>query len=326
MPNSRRSSKETQTDDANRLSREHVVWGYRLFLDREPESEAVIDEKLGLHSGTKDLRRTFMLSPEFGAKNPELTLFHGSHIVIKEIDDQLRIFVDLSDSVIGWGIIRGAYERDELDFVRRTVKTGQTVIDVGANIGIFTITMASLVGPTGKVYAFEPLETEATLIAQSLAENNFADRVVVAPAAVSNEQGKGQLVRAAQTINAGGAYLTDNEQEVPAGHETNPVELITLDTYPLLRPVSFIKIDIEGAEPLALQGARTILMQDRPVILSELHPAQLMKVSGYRPAEFIAEMENLGYQCHDLRESELKPYVDEGPKVKSVVFLPASAA
>ncbi|HEY0725004.1 MAG TPA: FkbM family methyltransferase [Pyrinomonadaceae bacterium] len=323
MSNSRRSSEETQINDAD-LSREHVVWGYRLFLDREPESEAVIDEKLGLHSSTKDLRRTFMLSPEFGAKNSELTLFHGSHIVIKEIDDHLRIFVDLSDSVIGWGIIRGEYERDELDFVRRTIKTGQTVIDVGANIGVFTITMASLVGPTGKVYAFEPLETETTLIAQSLAENNFGDRVVVVPAAVSNEQGKGQLVRAAQTINAGGAYLTDREQEVPAGHETNAVELITLDTHPLLHPVSFIKIDIEGAEPLALQGARTILMQDRPVILSELHPAQLMKVSGYRPAEFIAEMENLGYQCHDLHESELRPYVDEGPKVKSIVFLPAT--
>src|SRR6185295_2844892 len=142
---------ENSTDDRDVLTREHVVWGYRLFLDREPETEFVIDEKVTSNRGTRQLRTNFMLSPEFGDNNPDLTLFNDRNIVIKELDGKLRLFVDTSDVVIGWGIIRGKYELDELDFVRRTVGPGQTVLDIGANIGLFTVTMASLTGPTGRV-------------------------------------------------------------------------------------------------------------------------------------------------------------------------------
>jgi FkbM family methyltransferase len=313
---------DVPTKDQNELSREHVLWGYRLFLDREAESEAVIAEKLATTRNTQELRRVFMLSTEFGLKNPELTLFQDSHIVIKELDDKLRVFIDLADSVIGWNIIRGNYEKAELDFARRTIKPGENVIDIGANIGVFTITMASLVGPTGKVYAFEPQEREARLLVQSLAENDFTERAILERAAVTDRRGKGQMVSAAQTINAGGAYLTNQSEQVPVGHETNEVELITLDTYPFKRPISFIKIDVEGAELLALCGGTQLLKEDRPVILSELHPAQLMKVSSCTPAEFVSALEALNYQCLDLHGTELTPFNDDGTEVKSVVFLP----
>jgi FkbM family methyltransferase len=313
---------QSDDDDRQELTRDHVRWAYRLFLDREPESETVVEEKLLNTCSTQELRRVFMISTEFGLKNPELTLFQDSHVVIKQLADNLRIYIDLADSVIGWNIIRGDYEAAELDFARRTIEPGQTVVDVGANIGVFTITMASLVGPTGKVYAFEPHEPEAKLLTKSLVENNFTDRVVLERTAVSDQCGKGQLVSAAQTINAGGAYLSNQAEQVPADHETNEVEVITLDTYPLKRPVSFIKIDVEGAELLALRGATNLLSEDRPLILSELHPTQLQKVSGCTPTEFITTVEQLGYDCHDLHGAELTSFKDEGAKVKSVVFLP----
>jgi FkbM family methyltransferase len=304
------------------LSEDHVIWAFRLFLDRDPGGEGFITEKLESNTDTKQLRRVFMLSPEFVENNRDLMLFYEPNVIIKELDDGLRLFLDLSDSVIGWEIIRGRYERNELDFVRRTIKPGQTVLDVGANIGVFTITMASLVGPTGRVYAFEPLETEAALLARSIVENNFTDRVELVPAALSDKEGSAQLIRALKTNNKGGAYLKDKQELVPAGHLATDVKLITLDTYPVKRPVSFIKIDIEGAEPLAFRGARKLLQEDRPVILSEIHPPLLWEVSRCSPAEFIAELESLNYKCHELHESSLTPYTDEGAKVKSVVFLP----
>jgi len=311
---------DNSSDEQDGLTREHVIWGYRLFLDREPESDLVIDEKVATNRGTKQLRNNFMLSPEFGENNPDLTLFNDRNIVIKELDGKLRLFVDTSDVVIGWGIIRGKYERAELDFVRRTVGPGQTVLDIGANLGLFTVTMAALTGPTGRVYAFEPLDDLATLLTRSVAENNFADRVVLERAAVSDKPGSGQLISASKTTNAGGAYLNDGQ--VPLGHEANEVKLITLDTYPVRRPVHFIKIDVEGAELLAFRGAKELLKEDRPLVLSELHPAQLLKVSGCNAAEFVAEMESYNYQCQELRGSELVPFADESDEVKSVVFLP----
>lgn len=312
---------QSSSDDARVLTREHVIWGYRLFLDREPESDFVIDEKVELNRDTKQLRANFMLSPEFGEKNPELTLFNDRNIVIKELDGKLRLFVDTADVVIGWGIIRGKYETEELDFVRRRVGPGQTVLDIGANIGLFTITMASLTGPTGKVYAFEPLDDLATLLARSVAENDFADRVVLERVAISDKPGSGQLISASKTTNAGGAYLKAGE--VPLGHNVNEVKLITLDTYPVRRPVHFIKIDVEGAELLAFRGAKELLKKDRPVILSEVHPEQLLKVSGCTVKEFVAEMESYNYRCHHLRGSQLVPLDTDDDAVKSVVLLPS---
>jgi FkbM family methyltransferase len=311
---------ESSSDEPGELTREHVIWGYRLFLDREPENDLVIEEKVTSNRDTKQLRNNFMLSPEFGENNPDLTLFNDRNIVIKELDGNLRLFVDTSDVVIGWGIIRGKYETSELDFVRRTIGPGQTVLDIGANIGLFTVTMASLIGPTGKVYAFEPLDDLAALLARSVAENNFGDRVLLERAAVSDKPGSGHIISALKTTNAGGAYL--NEGQVPLGHEASEVKLITLDTYPVRRPVHFIKIDVEGAELLAFRGAKELLQKDRPVILSELHPAQLLKVSGCTAAEFVAELESYNYKCHELRGAQLAPFTAEAERVKSVVFLP----
>jgi hypothetical protein len=100
------------------------------------------------------------------------------------------------------------------------------------------------------------------------------------------------------------------------------VKLITLDTYAVRRPVHFIKIDVEGAELLAFRGAKELLKQDRPVILSELHPDQLSKVSGCTARDFVAELESYHYKCHELRGSELIPLTDYSDKVKSIVLLP----
>ncbi|MEW5986234.1 MAG: FkbM family methyltransferase [Chloroflexota bacterium] len=305
------------------ISQEHVVWAYRLFLDREPESEAVIEEKLRAWRTTRDLRADFMTSAEFQQKNPDLAYVNERNVVIKEIGDQLRLFVDLSDYVIGLGIIRGRYETGELAFVRETVKPGQTVLDVGANIGLFTITMAALVGSTGKVFAFESLERNAELLERSVVENGFQDQVVVERAAVSEQPGQGSLVSPQTSLNWGGAFLHEGESEIPAAHNVDTVQLVSLDTYPLPRPISFIKIDIEGAEPLALHGAREMLRVDRPVILSELNPVSLLKVAGYTSRQFVAEMNDLGYKCCLLEKGRLhRTATLDTSAIQTVAFLP----
>ena len=100
--------------------------------------------------------------------------------------------------------------------------------------------------------------------------------------------------------------------------------MIALDEYPLPRPISFIKIDVEGAEPPALRGAARLLREDRPVILSEVHPSQLKLVSGMTPAAFIAQVAELGYRCHLLGAgvpaAEVADVQTSG--VESVVFVP----
>ena len=74
----------------------------------------------------------------------------------------------------------------------------------------------------------------------------------------------------------------------------------------MLRPINFIKIDIEGAELLALMGAKMILQEDRPLILAEVNPVQLQKVSGCTANEFIMFLQSLQYRCYLLGEDGIE--------------------
>src|SRR4051794_30703484 len=166
------------------LTRDHVVWAYRLRLDRDPESEDVIGPKLAGSRTTAELRHHLITSAEFREKNPDFAHTNDSTVVIKEIAPGVRLFLDLSDHVIGLNILRGAYERAEAAFARRTLRAGDVAIDVGAHVGFFTMLMAAAVGPDGRVYAFEPLDANADLLARSLVENRYDDRVRFTRAAV----------------------------------------------------------------------------------------------------------------------------------------------
>jgi FkbM family methyltransferase len=306
------------------LTRDHIVWAYRILLDRDPENEDVILPKMRGYQNTRDLRNDIVTSEEYQEKNRDYAQMNERNLVIKEIEPGLRLAIDLADHAIGLNILRGRFELNEIEFVRRTVKPGQHVVDAGAHIGLFAMHMAAAVGPSGSVHCFEPFEANAACLELAIAENRFERRVILERAAVGAMHGTGQLIFAPATLNSGGAFIGAPGASAPAGHETLPVRLIALDEYPLPRPISFIKIDVEGAEPQALRGAARLLREDRPVILSEVHPSQLKLVSEITPAAFIAQIAEQGYRCHLLGAgvpgAEVTDVQTSG--VESVVFVP----
>ena len=105
------------------LTREHVIWAYRLLLDRDPENEDVIGPKLAGSRNTAELRHHLITSAEFRDKNPDFAHTNDSTIVIKEIAPGVRLLIDLSDHVIGLNILRGRYEQDEITPRPRTAET-----------------------------------------------------------------------------------------------------------------------------------------------------------------------------------------------------------
>jgi FkbM family methyltransferase len=306
------------------LSRDTVAWAYRILLDRDAESDDVLVPKMRAYNTTRELRHDMVTSDEYHEKNRDFAHSNERNLVIKEIADGLRLWIDLSDHAIGINILRGRYELNELDFIRRTVQPGQHVVDCGAHIGYFAMHLAAAVGPTGSVAAFEPFEANAECLERSIRENRFDDRLRFERAAVGAARGSLPLVYAPNTINSGGAFL-QGRGDIPAGHATRTVPVVTLDSLALPRPIGFIKADIEGAEPLAFRGADALLRADRPAILSELHPLQLERVSGVTPAQFIAEMRARGYRCHLLGAGVAGQEIADAPNnsVTSVVFLPA---
>ena len=312
-------------DPPSGLTREHVIWAYRLLLDRDPENEDVIGPKLAGARTTAELRHHLMTSAEFRDKNPDFAHTNDSTVVIKEIAPEVRLLIDLSDHVIGLNILRGQYEQDEIRFVRALLRPGDSAIDVGAHIGFFTMQMAAAVGPSGRVYGFEPLDRNADLLERSIGENGFADRVRFQRAAAGAAAGPATLTFPLETLNTGGAYLLREGSAPLAGNQKKEVPVVALDGLDLRRPVRFIKMDVEGAEPQVLRGAARILKDDKPVILSELHPTQLERASGVTAEQFLAQITALGYRAHAVEQGGIGAPIDRAPAetLISMALIPA---
>jgi FkbM family methyltransferase len=298
---------------------EEIRWAYRLFLDREPENERVLEQPF---PGTEMLRRAFLSSEEFREKNRDLT-FDFPCWVIKETKYGFRLWVALNELAICRPVLMDVYEDAEAKFVTSLVRPGDHAIDAGANIGFFTMLLAATVGPGGSVRAFEPLEYLFDALGRSTGENHFEARVESHRLALSDAHGTAHLRHAPATANFGGAHLVA-AGETPHGHEDVAVLTAPLDSFLDDRRVAFIKMDVEGAEPKVVAGAAKLLERDHPVILAELHNAQLRAVSGISATEFIAHMHELGYTCRHLHEAhrgtKLTTYNEDRPI--NVIFEP----
>jgi len=102
------------------LTREHVIWAYRLLLDRDPENDDVIGPKLAGSKTTAELRHHLITSAEFRDKNPDFAHTNDSTVVIKEVAPGVRLFIDLSDHTIGLNIQTAWFRSDRHGATRET--------------------------------------------------------------------------------------------------------------------------------------------------------------------------------------------------------------
>lgn len=286
------------------VSAEAVVWAYRLLLGRDPESDLVIREKMGACPDLATLRASLMSSEEY--KSNQSAKGEKTEVIFED-DDGDRFFLDLNDYAIGRQIMRGAYEPAVLNCIRRLVREGHTCIDVGANIGFFTIKMARL---GADVLALEPVKYLYERLARTVKENthpgSLADRPHTRQFAAGAEDGEMFMVHAPATVNQGGAYMMPEGTEPPANHVAERVVVIRLDqlltTWPQLfdRGVRLIKMDVEGAEPLVALGGWEIIKTYKPAIVAEIHRHQYTKVSKVTPEEFVGRFWQLGYKAYFL--------------------------
>src|SRR4029077_15803655 len=138
-------------------------------------------------------------------------------------------------------------------------KRGCRATESAVHMGFFPMKMAAAVGPEGRIYAFEPLDTNADLFERSVIENGFGDRVRFQRAAAGAASGTATLTFPAETLNSGGAYLLRDGTAPLAGNRKKEVPLAALASQVLPRPERVIKRDCGGAEPQVMQGAARIL-------------------------------------------------------------------
>jgi FkbM family methyltransferase len=195
-------------------------------------------------------------------------------------------------------ILRNTFESDEPEYelLPDLVSPGGWVIDVGANIGHYTKRLSDLVGPAGRVIAFEPVpETFSLLAANSLLFS--VSNVTLINAALSNFSGVvGMSMPTFDTglANFYQARLTDrfdSAHPYPSSDDL-AVMCVSLDALGIERRISLIKIDVEGHEDLVLQGMSAIVSRDHPTLIVE---AASKSIQQY--------LEGLGYMSERLAGS-----------------------
>ncbi|MFE2428915.1 FkbM family methyltransferase [Streptomyces sp. NPDC059373] len=160
---------------------------------------------------------------------------------------------------------RSAYE-SELAQLQRWVGRGDHVVDVGAHYGAYALPMSRIVADEGLVVALEPSRHARAVLSRNIRINN-ARNVRVLPVAAGRVTTQGTLYMHKDRSRASLHKLAEGA----SGHE--PVEVARLDdVLPRDRRVALIKMDIEGHEQWALEGAESILATDRPVVIFEYTP------------------------------------------------------
>lgn len=208
---------------------------------------------------------------------------HGNVIHLDQ-DDSMGLAID------------GVYEPLETSLVLAHIQPGFHILDIGANIGYYTLLFAQLVGPSGHVFAFEPDPISFDLLSKNIAANGYQN-ISAFQMAVTDRDSELPLYR--DKFN----NLDHRIIKPPIAGSSIMVRAVRLDTFlPQVsdRQINFVKMDIQGSEGLALKGMVRLVSQMKTVyILTEYWPTALNQ-SGYGAERYLRKLIALGYEIYDI--------------------------
>lgn len=185
---------------------------------------------------------------------------------------------------------QGDWFEEEIHFVRRLLMPGQVAIDVGANYGVYTLSMAAAIGSAGKLYAFEPDGVTAHQLRASVDANGF-DQVEIIQRAVSDVAGRGRF-EVSENAELSRLLADDETSAQSVGVDTTTLDRCRNELQ--WDRIDFIKIDAEGQEPHVVRGASRLLTDLSPLVMAEYkHGAELNLT-------LIEEFACLGYRAYRL--------------------------
>lgn len=203
---------------------------------------------------------------------------------VRIASDGIWLFCGTSRGAGIWCAATGLEYEKELPQFLHFLCPGQIFVDIGANIGTYAIRAAKILGSAGRVYAFEPLETNSYRLSAAIQANKVTN-IQVVRAAIGDRDAR-------VTIRDGG-----RESSASIGHTTGrafDVRMVTLDRFAEeagIQQLDWVKMDIEGQEPLALSGMPRVIDRFRPHFLFENHEGgpetcRILRQLGYRIGNF----------------------------------------
>ena len=190
-----------------------------------------------------------------------------------------------------WPRYANGFETLTIEWVRQVVRPGMTVVDVGAALGFFSLHLARMVGPAGRIIAIEPAPQSVKLMKANAAKNGFHTEVV--RAAASSECRSRQF------------FLTDSSDSHAFFHHplispSKQIKVPTIRLDSVIESADFLKIDVEGAEIDVLEGARNLLAERPPMVVEWVPACQVG--AGRSVSELPQWLIDAGYRCEVLDE------------------------
>jgi FkbM family methyltransferase len=216
-------------------------------------------------------------------------VYLGGHTTLSRVLGRYKMFLDTRDRGFGAHVmLDGYWEMWLTQFIARLVAPGMHVADIGANFGYYSLLMADLVGPAGRLLAVEPNPPVADTLKRTLELNGFASRSTVVAAAAGSGEGEGRLmVPVGEPKNA--ALVSRAAPNDDGSLVAVPIHSLDM----LLRDfprVDFLKIDAEGAEEDIILGLGQVIERWRPRIVLEFNPGRcrdpqglLVRLRGFYP-------------------------------------------
>lgn len=215
--------------------------------------------------------------------------------------------LDFSRQVMMLG--KYATESHESEIFKKQLKKDQIVLDIGANIGYYSLLARSIIGPKGKIIAFEPSTENTSLIKKSIDENKF-ENIIVVEAAVSDHEGYGELFLSPYYKSEHSLF----DYHYSSGEHKGGIQktkLITIDSFLENSgdlKVDIIKMDVEGSEKNAINGMKkTMEFNKKLTLITEFWP-QGFKNSDVKPEDFFEILTSLGFQIYHIDEFLQKTY------------------
>lgn len=260
-----------------------IAGAYRRLLEREPNFDEFAHWNVFLSNGAslQQLENSLRASYDYEQ------LRNRADVQLVGLDS-FKIYCRSSDLDVGAQLIASQrYEPHVTKAVQGILKPGDVFLDLGANIGYYTLLGARLVGNTGKVIAFEPNAINLALLYASIVENTLTN-VRVFPLAASDSA---QLLRM-QAFGSNG-FLAPAEGLQPGAQYVQAVvvdELLIAE-----RRIDLVKVDIEGYEPFAVRGMAKLIEKHRPLLLTEFSPWHIEHRCGLAPGAYLELLACKGY-------------------------------
>lgn len=211
--------------------------------------------------------------------------------------------INPDDAVISGALTFGTYEISETEIFKSCLKPGMTVVDVGANIGYYTVMAALAIGNNGHVIAYEPAPENFSFLKSNISLNKLSN-VIAVQKALSDHSGIETL------------YLTENNKGTHSFANNRKVKKsITVPTDTLdnslekmgTEHVDIIKMDVEGAEPMVISGMDKTLSQNPDVIIfMEFYPLAITRL-GHKPIDLLDKLSRRGFHIWIIDENKKSP-------------------